>query len=315
MAASANNERWSVRLLAAPRAFRRRWPKGFWSALALLLCVAALKLPVVIWVDRQLEQRADTVYRLTPKQWIPRGFYGDDVQQNSVRGVRAAFERGAHGVEVDFHYDPDRDRFVVTHDNPRTDAQGNRQFDLIDGRELTLEELMQETAKDRYFWWDFKNLGYLNKEETSRAIAQLERIGAIHGVKERAYIEGSDPIRLARYKRAGFHTLLAFQPLDERWPGSSLVLDLAKLLVWSGPLDGIAIRYRETDLADLGPATLEALRHVPLFVFHVPPRRELVEKLVALPQVRVILVGRGISVDLLEVEGLPPRREGKDTGP
>lgn len=314
MTAPVPDRRWLAGLLAAPQAFRRRWPKCFWTVLVALSFVALLKLPMVLWVDRYLEQRADTVYGLTPKQWIPRGFYGDDVAQNSVRGVRAAFERGALGAEVDFHYDPDRDRFVVAHDDPRIDAQGRRQFDLIDGRELTLAELMQETAKDHYFWWDFKNLGYLDREETTRAIAQLEVIGAIHGVKERAYIEGSDPIRLARYKRAGFHTILAFQPVDERWPGSSLITDLAKLLVWIGNLDGIAIRYRETDLADLGPGTLESLRHVPLFIFHVPPRRELVAKLAALPQVRVILVGRGISVDLLDVEGLPPVRRGTNTG-
>jgi hypothetical protein len=308
MAMSAAVERWSSRLLAAPRALWRRYPKCCWTALLLVSPVAALKLTVRVWVDRGLEQRADATYSLAPKQWIPRGFHGHGVPANSLRSVQAAFERGARGVEVDFHYDPHRDRFVVSHAKPRIDAQGERHFDPLDGRDLSLDELMQETAEGHYYWWDFKNLGDLDPSETTRAIARLELTGAIHGVKGRAYIEGSDPFRLARYRRAGFHTILAFQPGNERWPGSSLKADLAKLLVWSGEHDGLAIRLRESDLEDFGRATRASLRHVPVFLFHVPPDRALVAELVALPQVRVLLVGRDVSVDLLDVEGLPTRR-------
>ncbi len=211
-------------------------------------------------------------------------------------------------MEVDFYYDPHRDRFVVSHAKPQIDGQGERHFGQLNGRDLSLDELMQETAEGHYHWWDFKNLGELDQAETTRAIPRLELTGAIHGAKGRAYIEGSDPFRLARYRRAGFHTILAFQPWNEHWPGSSLKADLAKLLVWSGEHDGLAIRLRESDLADFGRATRESLRHVPVFLFHVPPERALVAELVALPQVRVLLVGRDLSVDLLEVEELQPPR-------
>ncbi len=306
MRASPHHATWSSRLIAAPRALYRRWPNWSWTLLVLVSIVAALKV-TAMWGEQRIAQRTSAVYSLAPKQWIPRGFYGNGVVENSLRSVRAAFERGAHGVEVDFYYDTSADRFVVSHDGPQIDAQGRQHFVQVDGGELTLDELIQVTGVGHYYWFDFKNLGQLDDEETERAIARLEVIGAIHGVKDRAYIEGSDPLRLARYRRAGFHTILAFQPFDERWPGSSLGTDIAKILIWAGGHDGLAVRHRATDMREMGPATREALRQVPLFLFHVPADRAHVAELVALPQVRVLLVGRDISVDLLDLEGLPPR--------
>jgi hypothetical protein len=269
--------------------------------LALLVAIKALG----AWVDRRLAQRQDTAYASLPKQWIPRGLYGGDTKQNTVRSVRKAFDRGARGVEIDFHYDPDRNDFFVSHDYPQIDAQGHRVYTKAEGRELPLEELMRETAADHYYWYDYKNLGHLDDAQTTRALARLEAITAIHGVKDRAYLEGSDPILLARYKRAGFRTILGIHPLAERWPGSSILIDLAKILYWFGGYDGIAIGYGTLAKPMFGPATRESLRHVPMFVFHVPPDRALVKELLALPQVRVLLVGRDVSVDLLDLEGCP----------
>jgi len=272
--------------------------------LAILTLIVAIK-SLAAWVDRRLAQQPRQVYAAVPKQWIPRGFYGGDTHQNSVRSVRKAFDRGAQGVEIDFHYDPDRNDFFVAHDYPQVDPQGRRVYAKQEGRELPLEELMRETAEGHHFWYDYKNLGHLNSSQTSQALARLETIGTIQGVKERAYIEGSDPFLLARYKRAGFRTILGIHPIPERWPGSSLLIDVAKILYWFGGYDGLAMGYGTLARPMFGPSTRESLRHVPMFVFHVPPDRTLVKELLAHPQVRVLLVGRDISVDLLDLEGCP----------
>lgn len=276
---------------------------ALWSSVILLVLALGIK-GLGAWVDGRLSKRSGDVYALAPKQWIPRGLYGEGIQQNSVWSIRRAFERGARGVEVDFHYDPDRDDFFVAHDYPHIDEMGRRSYTKSGGKELPLADLMSETAERHWFWFDYKNLGHLEDDQTAKALKRLEVVASIHGVKGRAYIEGSDPFLLARYKQAGFRTILGIHPVAERWPGSSLLLDVAKILFWFGGYDGIAMGYGTVENPVFGPSARESLKNVPMFLFHVPPDQKLVKELVALPQVRVMLVGRDISVDLLDLENV-----------
>lgn len=256
----------------------------------------------VAYVDKQLQKNRDTgVYDACHKVWSTRGLYTKYRNQNSIQSMERAFKNGALGVEVDFYYDVKMDLFIVSHDHPVKDSDGNLVYTKKNGKLLTIEELLQTVGEGHYFWLDYKNLDKLSTEETKHAIAHLLNITQKGTIRDRLYIEGSNPLLLSMYANAGFRTILGIHPLRESNLFSSLVISGYKIGYYFTNISGIALAYGATDDPVYGKETAKSLGTIPVFLFHVSDDKKLLHKLVRESNVRVLLVGRDLSLNRFEI--------------
>ncbi|WP_345970086.1 hypothetical protein WCX72_12590 [Sulfurimonas sp. HSL1-6] len=275
-----------------------------WKAIALgtVLVIVIAWNAAVYFADRQIAaKRYDGVYDSCHKVWSSRGLYDTKQERNSLTAFRRAFEAGAHGVEVDFSYDADSDRFIIGHGHPRKGPDGRTVYTEKEGGLFTLETLFRELGEEHAFWLDFKNLDHLSSEETQKAIRRLESIAVNGNVHDRLYIEGSNPLRLSLYTDAGFKTLLGTFPLADSNPVASIVLNAYKMIYAVFDITGIAMNYGSVDKPIYGENTRKQLGMIPAFVFHIPDDPSLLQELVHNSHVRVMLVGRDISIDRFAV--------------
>ena len=197
----------------------------------LLLLIVGAYFVLVAYVDKQLQSQDDesSVYNNCNKVWAARGLYNSRSEQNTPEAMLRAFSLGANGAEVDVHYDTKLKIFIVSHDHPVKDANGKLVYTKKNGAILSLETFLKQVGKDRYFWLDFKNLGALDTQQTKTVIQHLDKITQFDSLKERFYIEGSDPIILSKYTDAGFKTILGIHPIRESLFSSSFVINAYKI--------------------------------------------------------------------------------------
>lgn len=266
--------------------------------------VVLIALVVVIWnaavyyVDMQLEKRShEDVYASCHKVWSSRGLYSSRDERNSITSFKRAFEHAAQGVEVDFHYDVKMKRFIVGHDHPKPDADGNLVYPTKEGQLLTLEVLFEAVGDGYYFWLDYKNLDKLSTKETDEAIIRLQQISQNGELDERLYIEGSNPLKISRYTEAGFKTILGVHPLPETHLLSGITRSAYKLAYHFSNATALAMPYAKRAKAIYGNVAQDDFGSIPVFLFHVTDEEELLRKLVQQQEVRVILAGRDKSID------------------
>ena len=272
------------------------------------ISIILLAVFVLVWnltvnyVDKQLKENRDaTVYANCHKVWAARGLYKDHSEQNSIASMQRAFTAGALGVEVDFYYDIKMDRFIISHNKPLKGRDGNLIYSKKNGKLLTMEKLLQTVGEGHYFWFDYKNLDKLNAQETKVAIARLLSITQNSTVRERIYIEGSNPLRLSMYTDAGFKTILGIHPLRESNLFSSIVINGFKIAYYFTNITGLALPYGAIDKPVYGEETAKIFGAIPIFLFHVPDDKDLLHKLVNRGDVRVLLVGRDTSIDRFDI--------------
>lgn len=238
------------------------------------------------------------VYDSKHKVWISRGLYNSKSEQNSIKSINRAFESGASGVEVDFHYDVKMNRFIVSHDHPKKDKNGKLIYAMKDSKLLTLEKLFQENKEyTRYFWLDYKNLDKLTTEQTLKAIKRLNQISKYNALKKCLYIEGSNPLKLALYTNAGFHTILGIHPLAQNNIFSNIVLNGYKIAYFFKNISAIAMPYGDINNPIYSNEAQKTLNGIPIFLFHVPNNDNLLKALVQKNDIRVMLVGRDESIN------------------
>ncbi len=271
------------------------------------ISIILLSVLAIIWnltvnyVDKQLKEKRDiSVYANCHKVWAARGLYNSHSEQNSIISMQRAFTAGALGVEVDFYYDVKMDRFIISHNKPLKGSDGNLVYTKKNGKLLTMETLLQTVGEGHYFWFDYKNLDKLSVQETKMAIERLESITQ-STVRERIYIEGSNPIRLSMYTDAGFKTILGIHPLHESNLFSSIVINGFKIAYYFTNITGLALPYGAIDDPVYGKDTAKSLEAIPVFLFHVPDDKDLLNKLIELDDVRVLLVGRDMSLDRFNI--------------
>ncbi len=127
------------------------------------------------------------------------------LQPNSIESVRAAFDRGAPGCEIDIHFDRRTRGFVVSHDFP---------YNLRNGRPLMLDDLFREVGDRGYFWLDFKNLGDLDGGDPGRAAERLQALLRRHSLLERSFVESSAQWQLGLLARKGILTCWRIDPQE-----------------------------------------------------------------------------------------------------
>ncbi|MDA9556147.1 hypothetical protein N9R79_01405 [Vibrio sp.] len=225
------------------------------------------------------------------KLWSPRGVYSTKEEQNSIESIRKAIELGAGGIEIDFYYEPVNDYFYLSH--------GEKTIEELDKMDklVTLSQVVR-LFPNAQFWFDYKNLGRLTDEETNKAIAYLAKLDQVSNIKNRVYIEASNPMILERYTQAGFYTLLAVDLLPEESLFSRVVAGFYKGVYFSFDVSAIAVRHGGLDKKKqvrYGYDTANILYSIPTFVFHVPDEEPLLKELVKLEQVKALLNGRDFS--------------------
>ncbi len=256
----------------------------------------------VAYVDKQLQEHSDdSVYANCHKVWAARGLYKTHSEQNSIISMQRAFTEGALGVEVDLYYDVKMDRFIISHDKPVKDKEGNLKYTEKNGKLLTLEALLQTVGEGHYFWLDYKNLDKLSVQESNHAIKRLLSITPEATFRKSLYIEGSNPFRLSMYTYAGFKTIMGIHPLRESSLFSSIVINGYKLGYYFSNITGVALAYGSIDDPIYGEKTEKSLGAIPSFLFHVPDDKELLHTLVSKSAVRVLLVGRDISLNRFHI--------------
>ena len=250
------------------------------------------------YVDKKIAQQHNEVtYNSCHKIWSARGLYNSKEEQNSIVGLQNAFDRGASGAEFDFYYDVKMDKFIVSHEKPKQDVDGNLIYVKKAGKLLTLESLFEAVGEGHYFWLDYKNLDRISSSETQKAIARLNEITQDNSLKERLYLEGSNPFRLADYSEAGFNTLFAGRPLPENNILATISANIFKMAYYFNDLSAITMKYGEQENPYYGVKAQIALKGVPIFLFHVDDDESLLNELVKKEDVRVILVGRDMSLN------------------
>lgn len=260
---------------------------------------------LIVYVDNGLEKRQasiSNVYSSCDKIWSARGFYESKKEQNTLTAINRAFSLGAKGAEIDFYYDVKSDRFIVSHDRPKIGVDGELIYQEKNGKLLTLEFVFSQIPPTKSLWLDYKNLDRLNEVETQSAIKRLSGITELTGFTKQVYIEGSNPLILSKYTRAGFNTILGIHPLSQsNWLGS-LSVNVYKLAYYFNDITALAMPYGELEDPTYSEQAGMALSSIPLFIFHVPENRPLIRSLLDDRGVKVLLVGRDRSVNYFDMK-------------
>ena len=275
--------------------------------IALFLCVLVASIyGLNTFVESKLAKLThDDIYNDCHKVWSARGIYNSKAEENTLLSIGRAADAGAKGVEVDFFYYPEDDRFYVDHDFLSRDENGV----FLDRGEkpLTLETLFAEES-ELHYWLDYKNVGRMSDAETQKAIARLTKISQVNNIKERLYIEGSNPLVLGEYTRAGFKTILAMDLLPMENPLSEYLINLYKMVYYSSDISAVARRHgalssHSYNAADThyDPSIADQLSGIPYFLFHTPDDADTLEALANDPTVRVMLVGRDDSINRFDL--------------
>lgn len=272
--------------------------------ITLLLLIVGAYYALVTYIDKQLQRQnyTSSEYNNCNKVWASRGLYNSRREQNTPKAMLRAFSLGANGAEVDIHYDTKQKMFIVSHDHPIRDKDGELVYTKKNGAILSLETFLKQVGKDHYFWLDFKNLGALDKQQTDSAIQHLNKITHFDSLKERFYIEGSNPIILSRYTDAGFKTILGIHPIRESLFSSSFVINTYKIAFYFSNITVIGMAYgKHIDDPVFGKKTQASLKNIPVFLFHVPDNEKLIRELVSIKNVKVVMVGKDLSINRYDI--------------
>ncbi|MDA3947322.1 MAG: hypothetical protein PF439_11655, partial [Helicobacteraceae bacterium] len=170
-----------------------------------------------------------------------------------------------------------------------------------DGKILTWEALFKAAGEGQYFWLDYKNLEHLTAAETKEAIKRLLFITEEGSIRERLYIEASNPLALSKYTDAGFKTILGIHPLPEQNLAASIVINAYKIGYYFNNITALAMAYGSVENPIYGHNTEKSLASIPVFLFHVPDNVSLLQDLADKSNVKVILAGRDKSINRFQI--------------
>lgn len=264
----------------------------------IFIAIIALYNITLFYVDKNLANKENpNIYTSCHKIWSSRGFYETKEEQNSILSMNRAFSLGAKGAEVDFYYDIKTERFIVSHDRPKVDSDGVLIYTKKNDEILTLEKFLKTLGEKHYFWLDYKNLDRIGKEQTTKAITRLLQITNKSSIRERLYIEGSNPLILSRYTDAGFKTILAVRPLPQNNIFTSISANIFKMIYYFNNITALTMPYGDIKNPFYGEKTQNALETIPVFLFHVNDDETFLKSLVQKDDVKVILAGRDKSLN------------------
>ena len=253
------------------------------------------------YVDEQFAKREYTAtYNDCHKVWSTRGIYGEGIDQNSVESVNKAFAQGAKGVEIDIYYDAQLMDYVVSHGYP---------YSTPKGQILLLSELFNAVNEGHYYYWlDFKKLRSLDHAQAVQAVQRLQDISRDNELKERIYVEGEAPVNLALFREAGFHTIFDTHPAPTSRLRSAFMITVYKIFYYFGDHSVMGMEYGTLDDPVYGAETRERLKHVPVFLYHLPVDEALIRELLPFNAVRALLIGNNQSLNFHHLNACEPEQ-------
>ncbi len=243
----------------------------------------------VAYVDRQIERRDfSNSYSDCHKVWTARGIYGGAIEQNSIESIGKAFEQGAMGVEVDVFYDVAFNDFVVSHDYPYNNKQGQL---------LKLSALFNRYPQRHYYWLDLKKQSRLSTEQIEDAVQRLQEISVGQGLAQRIYVESESPGKLSQFKRGGFNTLFDTRSRPASSWLAPIMMSVYKIAFYLGDYTVMGMEYGDIDDPIYGPSTRHRLGSIPVFLYHLPVNDALIDSMLEIDSVKAFIVGNNQSVN------------------
>lgn len=247
-----------------------------WMAVVMVSGAGLILLSIFI-IDHQFNHSSSAVLDSGCfKVWAHRGYF-NGYTQNSIASFTKAFDLGAKGTELDIFYDLITDDYIVSHDYP---------YNLKNGRILRLEEVFRTVGERGYFWLDFKNLRFLSRDNTEKAVARLHRLLAQFRLNEKVIVESSDPGNLSIVSKSGLYTSYWITPKEKHpvafW-GQVYKYKIAYIL---GRFSAISMSYKL-----YGEKTGRVFSRVPVLLFTVNDK-EILTALIKEENVRIVLTDK-----------------------
>jgi len=166
--------------------------KPFWP----LIIISLLAVSIVGIVNYKFNNYSVTnpFYNGCYKVWGHRGYF-KDYPENSIESFSEAFDRGAHGVELDIFFDNNLQDFIVSHYYP---------YNLVNGKLLTLENVFSAVGNRGYFWVDFKQLDAV--PDVDFVVDKMERLIKKFNLLDKVIIESTKGILLRKFSQKSIHT-------------------------------------------------------------------------------------------------------------
>ena len=239
------------------------------------------------YVNHQLNKRSYVeAYNNCNKIWATRGLvenstFNNAKDGNTIKSLQHGFASGAVGSEVDLFFDPEMQKFIISHDFP---------YNKKNGELLTLETLLNNLSGDNYLWLDFKKLRKLDNESVNNAVTRLQIISKKNHWKDRIFIEGADPVNLGKFRDGGFKTLFDVHPLPDSEPFTTFVLTIYKAAFYFGDFTVMSMKNGELDNPVYGSDAKKELGNIPMFIYHIPDDPTLLKELLNSDSVRVMIM-------------------------
>lgn len=265
----------------------RFFSKFFRALLYFLVLLVISYFTLKFYVNHQLDKHVfSDAYNDCNKIWATRGLieekiFNEPKDGNSIRSLQHAFASGAMGSEVDLFFDPDMQKFIISHDFPYNEKNGEL---------LTLEKLLNNLHGENYLWLDFKKLRKLDEQSANNAVTRLQSISKINNWKERIFVEGADPVNLGKFRDGGFKTMFDVHPLPDSKPFTAFVLTIYKAGFYFGDFTVMGMKHGELDEVIYGPDAKKELGNIPMFIYHIPDDPKLVKDLLSSESVRVMIM-------------------------
>ncbi len=213
---------------------------------------------------------ANSFYDANHKVWAHRGYH-KKFPENSIESFSEAFNRGAHGVELDIFFDEGLQDFIVSHDIP---------YKLHKNKPLTLEKVFSSVGNKGYFWVDFKQLDSVHNIDV--AVDKMEKLLRKFDLFEKVIIESPKGFLLRKFSRKGMHTSYWIQ-----FPSIRVLIWIKDfgyraMIVFSN-FSAVSMDYR-----DYSNYIKRNYSHLPIHLFTLNNKEEVVE-LIRNCEVKVVL--------------------------
>jgi hypothetical protein len=234
-----------------------------------LYCLVLQTCPV--WADTE---------KACERLWAHRGHTLDGAPEGSVEAAQQALKRGAGGTEIDILWVPQRNDFIVAHDQDQADTKPVELF----------SDWLQALPNDFPVWVDAKNFSQLWPWQVSTASARLHAILEQHQRLDNSIVESRNPWYLATLHKTGVRTLYRtdLKNHDSDWLNQAHA-GLAGWLFNFGPFTAISTDWRRYN----GPTAAYLGNMAPVYL-STAKTMDGVAPLLKRPEVHVILTNTGI---------------------
>lgn len=175
--------------------------KKILPTILLLLVMPYFWLEILVW-GLALNYKSIGFYDDCHKYWAHRGHHVD-IMENTLLSFVTALNRGAKGIELDSFFNPNTQKFIISHDRPATE-----EYHL----KLPLEEALDTIGRQGFIWIDFKNLGEFDSHTALISAEQLHTLLVTRNLLNSVIVESKHADNLALFAEKNIKTSYWIEP-------------------------------------------------------------------------------------------------------